>query len=77
VLGDTDATDATPAIDPSIAVETDGETAGGGSAGPETAPDVADTSVDWGRWMLWAVIVVAVGMLARAVMRPRAGSVQR
>ena len=77
VLGDTDATDATPAIDPSIAVETDGETAGGGSPGPETAPDVADTSVDWGRWMLWAVIVVAVGMLARAAMRPRAGSVQR
>jgi len=86
VLGDTDATDDTPAIDPSkpgeeavvppdqaslpSAAEATGSSASGSDA-PLTAP------VAWGRWMIWAAIVAAVGLLARAAMRPRAGAAQR
>lgn len=81
VLGDADATDDTPGIDPSLAVAESGsgqDAAGSDHAeagGPTNAESQEPTAV--GRWIIWAAIVVGVGLLARSAMQPRVGSGQR
>ena len=82
VLADTDATDDTPAIDPSLAVA-DAAAASDGAATAETRSsatnavgETPEPPIAWGRWLIWAAIVVAVGLLARVAMRPRAGVTQ-
>ena len=83
VLADADATDDTPPVDPSLAV--DEEAAAGvadladerPASGADVSGEMLEPPVAWGRWMIWAAIVVAVGLLARAAMRPRAGAAQR
>ena len=82
MLADTDATDDTPAIDPSLAVA-DAAAASDGAATAETrssatnaAGETPEPPIAWGRWLIWAAIVVAVGLLARVAMRPRAGVTQ-
>jgi hypothetical protein len=83
VLADADATDGVPAIDPSVELSAAGSSAEPlasrppASAASESSTREFENPVAWGRWMIWAAIVVAVGLLARAAMRPRAGAVQR
>jgi hypothetical protein len=83
VLADADATDDIPAVDPSVGAAAAGPSAEASAsrvpspAPTESSPREFETPVAWGRWMIWAAIVVAVGLLARAAMRPRAGAVQR
>lgn len=82
VLADADATDDMPPVDPSVSVEAVAE---GAPAAPASSSngdqrvseERFESPMAWGRWILWGAIVVAVGLLARAAMRPRVWPAQR
>jgi hypothetical protein len=80
VLADADATDDNPPIDPSLPQAPSDSAAGSATAGDaEGASDVTESEEPtmMGRWIIWAAIVVGVGLLARSAMQPRVGSAQR
>lgn len=80
VLADADATDDTPPIDPSLPQSPSDSADGSAPAGDvAVVNDVAesDEPTMMGRWIIWAAIVVGVGLLARSAMQPRVGSAQR
>ena len=73
VLGDADATDDTPGFDPAASIDTTAAT----DAAENDAAEVTESPLALSRWVIWAAIVVAVGLLARSAMRPRAGATAR
>lgn len=75
VLADADATDDTPAVDPAAEIR---ESAAAQAAASRAAPaaEIPLGGIAWGRWLLWAVVVAVVGLLARAALRTGSNAVQ-